>query len=286
MKIVVIGGSGFLGSHVADKLTQAGHKVTIFDNKKSKWISKNQKMVVGDVLNLGDLDKVISQCDVVYNFAAISDIDEAENKPQVTANINIIGTLNILELCKKYKIKRIMFASTIYVYSLEGNFYRCSKQAAESFIEEYNRLFKLDYTILRYGSIYGPRSDNRNGLYKIIEAAIDKNEIIYEGDKEARREYIHVEDAADASVEMLEKKFKNQNIILTGQQSLKVYDVMKMLSEILGIEKRLKFKDKKDSGHYSRTPYSYQPRLAKKYTPNVHFDLGQGLLQLIETIKK
>ena len=157
MKIVVIGGSGFLGSHVADKLTQAGHKVTIFDNKKSKWISKNQKMVVGDVLNLGDLDKVISQCDVVYNFAAISDIDEAENKPQVTANINIIGTLNILELCKKYKIKRIMFASTIYVYSLEGNFYRCSKQAAESFIEEYNRLFKLDYTILRYGSIYSTR---------------------------------------------------------------------------------------------------------------------------------
>ena len=243
-------------------------------------------MVVGDVLKIDDLKKVISKSDVVYNFAAISDIDEAENKPQITANVNIIGTLNILELCKKYKIKRIMFASTIYVYSLDGNFYRCSKQAAESFIEEYNRLFNLDYTILRYGSIYGPRSDNRNGLYKIIKAAIDKNEIIYEGDKEARREYIHVEDAADASVEMLEKKFKNQNIILTGQQSLKVYDVMKMLSEILGIEKRLKFKDKKDSGHYSRTPYSYQPRLAKKYTPNVHFDLGQGLLQLIESIKK
>ena len=286
MKIVVIGGSGFLGSHVADKLTQAGHNVTIFDKKKSKWISKKQKMVVGDVLKIDDLKKVISQSDVVYNFAAISDIDEAENKPQITANVNIIGTLNILELCKKYKIKRIMFASTIYVYSLDGNFYRCSKQAAESFIEEYNRLFNLDYTILRYGSIYGPRSDNRNGLYKIIKAAIDKNEIIYEGDKEARREYIHVEDAADASVEMLEKKFKNQNIILTGQQSLKVYDVMKMLSEILGIEKKLKFKDKKDSGHYSRTPYSYQPRLAKKYTPNVHFDLGQGLLQLIESIKK
>ncbi len=286
MKIVVIGGSGFLGSHVADKLTQAGHNVTIFDKKKSEWISKKQKMVVGDVLKIDDLKKVISQSDVVYNFAAISDIDEAENKPQITANVNIIGTLNILELCKKYKIKRIMFASTIYVYSLDGNFYRCSKQAAESFIEEYNRLFNLDYTILRYGSIYGPRSDNRNGLYKIIKAAIDKNEIIYEGDKEARREYIHVEDAADASVEMLEKKFKNQNIILTGQQSLKVYDVMKMLSEILGIKKSLKFKDKKDSGHYSRTPYSYQPRLAKKYTPNVHFDLGQGLLQLIESIKK
>lgn len=286
MKIVVIGGSGFLGSHVADKLSQAGHEVTIFDLKKSQWISKNQTMVIGDILKISDLDKVISESDVVYNFAAISDIDEAENKPQTTANINIIGTLNILELCKKYKVKRIMFASTIYVYSQDGNFYRCSKQAAESFIEEYNRLFKLDYTILRYGSIYGPRSDSRNGLYKIIKAAIDKNEIIYEGDKEARREYIHVEDAADASVEMLEKKFRNQNIILTGQQSLKVYDVMKMLSEILGIEKSLKFKDKKDSGHYSRTPYSYQPRLAKKYTPNVHFDLGQGLLQLIESIKK
>jgi len=286
MRIVVIGGSGFLGSHVADKLTSAGHDVTIFDKGKSEWISNNQKMIIGDVLSTSDLEKVISKSDVVYNFAAIADIDEAETKPQVTANVNIIGTLNILELCRKYKIKRLMFASTIYVYSLEGNFYRCGKQAAESFIEEYNRLYKLDYTILRYGSIYGPRSNNSNGLYKIIKAAIDKNEIIYEGDKEARREYIHVEDAADASVKMLENKFKNQHIILTGQQSLKVYDVMKMLSEILGMEKNLKFKDKKDSGHYSRTPYSYQPRLAKKYTPNVHFDLGQGLLQLIEIIKK
>ena len=137
MKIVVIGGSGFLGSHVADKLSQAGHEVTIFDLKKSQWISKNQTMVIGDILKISDLDKVISESDVVYNFAAISDIDEAENKPQTTANINIIGTLNILELCKKYKVKRIMFASTIYVYSQDGNFYRCSKQAAESFIEEY-----------------------------------------------------------------------------------------------------------------------------------------------------
>ena len=95
MKILVIGGSGFLGSHVADKLTQAGHNVTIFDKKKSEWISKKQKMVVGDVLKIDDLKKVISQSDVVYNFAAISDIDEAENKPQITANVNIIGTLNI-----------------------------------------------------------------------------------------------------------------------------------------------------------------------------------------------
>ena len=288
MKITVIGGSGFLGSHVADHLTKHGHEVIIFDKKKSKYKKNNQEMIIGDILNIEELEKVISKSKIVYNFAAVADIETALINPLETANINVLGTLNTLALCKKYSIERFVFASTIYVYSQEGNFYRCSKQSAESFIEEYNKLYNLNYTILRYGSIYGPRSDNTNGLYKIVKAALDKTEIVYEGDKESRREYIHVEDAADASVKILEDNFKNQNIILTGQQSLKVYDIMKMLSEILGSEKDLKFKfkEQKGGGHYIRTPYTYQPRIAKKYIPNIHYDLGQGLIQLIEEIKK
>jgi UDP-glucose 4-epimerase len=285
MKITVIGGSGFLGSHVADRLSKDGHEVIIFDQEESKWKKNNQEMIIGDILKIEELEKAISKSQIVYNFAAVADLEDALFKPIKTANVNILGTLNALELCKKHSVERFVFASTIYVYSLDGNFYRCSKQSAESFIEEYNKLYNLNYTILRYGSIYGPRSDNTNGLYKIIEAALDKDQIIYEGDKESRREYIHVEDAAEASVKILEESFKNQNIILTGTQSLKVYDIMKMISEILGIE-NLKFVEKKGTGHYIRTPYTYQPRIAKKYIPNIHYDLGQGLIQLIEEIKK
>ena len=284
MKITVIGGSGFLGSHVADQLSKAGHDVTIFDKVNSKWIRKDQKIVLGNVMNSKDLEKVISKSKIVYHFAALGDIDDTVKKPIETAKVNIIGTLNVLELCKKYKVKRLIFASTIYVYSTDGNFYKCSKQSSESFIEEYNKQYNLEYTILRYGSIYGPRSNTSNGIYRIVDSAIKNKQIVYEGDKDSRREYIHVEDAAIASVKTLNDEFINQNLIITGQQSYKVENVLKMLSEIVGI-KKIKFKKSKTEGHYVMTPYNYQPKIAKKFTQNIYYDFGQGLMQLIEEIK-
>lgn len=287
MKITVIGGSGFLGSHVADLLTESGHDVIIYDKKESNWKNQKQKIILGDILEIENLEKALSKSEIVYNFAAFSDIDETIHKPIETSKVNIIGTLNALELCKKYSIKRFILASTIYVYSTHfGNFYKCSKKSAENFVEEYNRLFDLNYTILRYGSLYGPRSDSKNGLYKIIKSAIENEEINYVGNIEARREYIHVRDAASASVKILENEFKNQNVILSGQESFRVYDVMKMVSEILGKKHKLNFSDKKKGGHYLRSAYSYQPRIAKKYTPNFYYDMGQGILQMIGEIKE
>jgi len=287
MKITVIGGSGFLGSYVADILSEKNHKVVIFDKIKSPWLRKNQKIIIGNILDFKKLETAISGSDIVYNFAALADIDDALKNPIESVKTNIQGTVHALELCKIYKIKRFVFASSIYVYSRDGGFYRCSKQAAETFVEEYYQLYGLKYTILRYGSLYGPRSDENNGLYRIIKKALKKNVLSYTGDKESRREYIHVEDAARASIKILDKEFTNQNLILTGQQSFYVYDVMEMLAEIMGMSKKIKFvKSEKNKGHYIRTPYSYQSRLARKYIPETHIDLGQGLLQLIDEIKK
>jgi len=287
MKITVIGGSGFLGSYVADILSEQNHKVVIFDKIKSPWLRKNQKIIIGNILDFKKLETAISGSDIVYNFAALADIDDALKNPIESVKTNIQGTVHALELCKIYKIKRFVFASSIYVYSRDGGFYRCSKQAAETFVEEYYQLYGLKYTILRYGSLYGPRSDENNGLYRIIKKALKKNVLSYTGDKESRREYIHVEDAARASIKILDKEFTNQNLILTGQQSFYVYDVMEMLAEIMGMSKKIKFvKSEKNKGHYIRTPYSYQSRLARKYIPETHIDLGQGLLQLIDEIKK
>ena len=194
--------------------------------------------------------------------------------------------MSVLELCKKYSIKRHVFASTIYVYSLSGNFYRCSKQSAESFIEEYNKLHNLNYTILRFGSLYGPRSDKTNGIYKIIKESLKKKKMVYEGNKKAIREYIHVKDAAESSVKILEPKYKNKHLILTGQRPKRVYDVMKMIAEILGLNKKFQFKNISTSGHYIRTPYTYVPKKAKKFSQKTQIDLGKGLLKLIEEIKK
>ena len=284
-KAVVVGGSGFIGSHVADHLSDAGYQVTIYDKIKSQWLRSDQKMVIGDIQDLGKLDQVIFGAEVVYNFAALADLNQALEQPIKTANINIIGNLNVMQACHTHRVKRFIYASTVYVHSREGGFYRCSKQASETYVEEYQRVYGLDYTILRYGSLYGPRADNTNGLYRIVKSAIGDGIIKYEGDANAMREYIHVDDAARASIDSLNVEFKNESVVLTGQEPMRVIDMLKMLAEILGLsDKSVKFIKSKYEGHYIRTPYAYQSKLGKKYIPPVHVDLGQGLLQVINDI--
>ena len=174
MKIVVLGGSGFLGSHVADALSQKGHKVKIFDRKKSKWIKKNQKLLIGNILDFKSLQKAIRGSQIVYNFAASSNISYAKYRPIETIKINILGTLNALAISKQYNVKRFIQASTIYANSEEGGFYARSKKSAEDYIEEFKNTYGLNYTILRFGSLYGERSDKSNGIRNIIENAIHK----------------------------------------------------------------------------------------------------------------
>lgn len=282
----VIGGSGFIGSHVADQLSQKGYQVRIFDLQKSPWKSPDQEMIIGDLLDNDFLSKVIAGSDVVYNFAALADLDQARDKPVETVKTNILGNINVLEACRVNSVQRFIYASTVYVYSREGSFYRCSKQAAESYVEEYQRIYDLDYTILRFGSLYGPRADSGNGILRIVRNALETGVVRYIGSSDALREYIHVEDAARASVNALAEDFRNESVVLTGQEAMRVIDLLKMLAEILGFPDSVEFIDGKDhAGHYTRTPYAYLPKLGRKYVPPFHVDLGQGLIQVIDEVR-
>jgi len=101
------------------------------------------------------------------------------------------------------------------------------------------------------------------------------------------REYIHVEDAARASVDALNNEFRNESVVLTGQEPMRVVDMLKILAEILGMpEDSVEFIDGNYAGHYIRTPYAYQPKLGRKFIPPVHVDLGQGLLQVIGELQR
>lgn len=283
--VTVVGGSGFLGSHVADHLSESGCRVRIYDRTKSAWLRPDQEMIVGDILNVDQLNEAIAGSDFVYNFAALADLTLALDLPVDTIQVNVLGNAHVLEACRLHGVKRIMYASTVYVYSREGGFYRCSKQSAEHYVEEYQRVYGLDYTILRYGSLYGPRADQSNGLYRIVREALEKGKVCYQGSSETLREYIHVEDAARASVAALGSEFLNQSVILTGQENMRVLDLLKMLAEILGLTDAVEFVPGEQVGHYVRTPYAYQPKLGRKYVLPMHVDLGQGLLQLIEDVR-
>lgn len=286
MKVAVFGGSGFLGSHVADALTDTGHEVIVYDLKPSLYLRHSQTMITGDILDQEKVDRVVRDCQIVYNFAGIADIAEASQKPLDSVMFNIVGNSIILEACRKANIKRFVFASSLYVYSKAGSFYRSTKQASELLIGNYNEAFGLPYTILRYGSLYGPRADEENTIYNFIKQALLEDKITRYGDGEELREYIHVLDAAMGSVEILSEEFANQHVILTGQQQMRIKNILMMINEMLGNKIEIEFLPSNESYHYEITPYSFIPKIGKRLTSKTYLDLGQGILDYIYYLNK
>jgi len=192
----------------------------------------------------------------------------------------------ILEALKHEKIKRYVFASTVYVYSKSGSFYKSSKQACESYIEDYFSKFNMPFTILRYGSLYGPRADDTNPIHRFLKEAFLEKKLSYWGNGDEIREYIHVEDAARCSVEILDEKFMNQHVIIAGHHPIKSKELIIMINEILGNKLSVEFRNEDADTHYQITPYSFSPRVGRKYVSSYYLDMGQGLLQCIEGIQK
>ncbi len=285
-KVLVIGGGGFLGSHTADALSKKGYQVSIFDKKPSRWLRSDQEMVLGDYSEEKDLKKALKGVSFVYHFGAIADIAESKRDPFNTLYLNIIGTVKILEAIKSMKVKRFLFASSMYVYSDLGSFYSVSKSSAESIIEAYGKEFGIDFTLMRYGSLYGSRSQDWNAIRNFVKQILKNKKLTYSGTGKEIREYINVEDAAQLSVKLLDKKYANNAYTITGQQTIKVDDLFSILFEIIGTKRKVDFLDDNSrSEHYGLTPYRHKAKDAKKIVPTEFKDLGQGLLEIVEEVQ-
>ena len=286
MKVLVTGGSGFLGSHVADALTKRNHDVVSFDLKPSEYRQGNQKNIVGSILDMEAFGDAMKGRDAIYHLAAIADIDDAVAWPLKTVEVNILGTANALELARINNVKRFVYSSSIYVYSDHGSFYRTSKRAAELLIEDYQNNYGLSYSILRFGSLYGPRADYHNSVFRLLNQALTEGRIDYPGTGDEVREYIHVFDAASAAADILDDEFENERISLTGHERMKSSEMLGMVNEMMGRKLTIKYRKETDEGHYIETPYSYNPRLGKKLTHEKYIDLGLGLLDCLQNIDK
>ena len=282
-KILVTGGFGFLGSHVVDSLESAGHSVIIFDSKKSANIKSGSDFINGDILDLEALTKALKNIDVVFHLAAFSDLNKAQDNPIDTMKVNVVGMTNVLEAARINKINRVIFSSSIYVSSRTGGFYRVSKHSCELLLEEYFNRFDLKYTILRFGTLYGTRSDSSNSVYNYLKDALLKGEIQAIGSGEEIREYIDVRDAADFCVEVLADKYEGETLVLTGQHRMRLSELLEMISEILDNKVNIEYGRGKNA-HYKYTPYSYNPKPGKKIVLDSFRDMGQGLVEILEEI--
>lgn len=285
-RILVTGGAGFLGSHIADELSNRGYDVTLLDIHPSPYLRPDQSEITTNILNLSELVEALKGFDYVYHLAALADLNAAKERPLDTVTVNILGTVNILEACRINRIKRLIFGSTVYVYSREGGFYRCSKQACESYIEEYSLRYGLEYTVLRFGSLYGPRTDMANGVYRLLYRFMRENKVEYSGKSSDKRDYIHVYDAARLSANILGPEFVNKHFTLTGNDRMEVRELFSMFSEMLERKVEVVFlgDETPSNGHYNLTPYTFTPKIGKKLVSNEYVDLGQGLLELMEEI--
>jgi len=281
---IVFGGSGFLGSYVADELIEAGHQVTVFDKNESRYLQAGQTMVVGDILNPESVRSAIQGHDVVYNFAGLADLNASIDDPVRTLNLNVFGNLNLLQAAKEANVKRFVYASTVYVFSSKGSYYGISKRTSEQVIEEFCPHNDIDFTIVRYGSVYGKRADRQNRIYRILRQALESKKIVFEGNGEEEREYIHVQDAAKLSVEILGDEFKNQRIILTGVERFKYSQLLELVKEMLEGKVEIEYLNEDYQGHYTLTPYSYKPKTGRKVICNPYIDFGQGLLDTLSEI--
>ena len=281
--ILVIGGSGFLGSHVVDSLLTAGYMVRIFDSKEPLGEISGVDFKIGDILDKASINEAMEDIDIVFHLAAFADLNKAQNNPSETMMVNIIGTANVLEAAVNNSIKHVIFSSSIYVYSRTGGFYRVSKHSCELLLEEYFNRFGLNHTILRFGTLYGPRSDKSNSVYNYLYEALIKGEINSIGNGSEVREYIDVRDAADKCVEIINGDYFGETLILTGNHRMRLSELLEMIDEILGNKLIIKYGDHQ-AAHYKYTPYSYNPRRGKKLVMDSFRDMGQGILEILEEI--
>lgn len=285
--ILIIGGSGFLGSHVSDEFSKKNYKVTIIDKKKSKYLNKNQKFINLDLKNIKKLSEEIKKFDIIYYFADIADIQESKKNYMSTINQNLIILTEILKLIVNSKVKNFVYASSLYVFSEAGSFYRATKQCAEILIKEFSKVGNFSYKFVRYGSLYGERAQEWNGISKFISQIKVKGAVTYQGNGKEVRDYVHVKDAAKLSVKIIEDKIHENAVSILGQKSITVDQLFDLLFEISGKKKKVKYLNKINSDdHYGFSPYRYIPENSIKLTSNKSIDLGEGILRLFYSYDK
>lgn len=278
--ILVTGGSGFIGSHVVDSLIDKNYKVTIFDMFFPK--RKDVKFIKGSILDKKLIKFALKNIDFIFHLAAVSDINKVQNIPAKTIETNIIGTTNLLEEARKKKIKRFIFASSVYSYGTAGNLYTTSKIASELTIKNYQLLFGQDFTILRYATAYGPKNRGVDAISIFVRRAIKNLDIIIFGNGKQKRNYLHVEDLANGSLIALKNEAKNKIITLASNKNIKIIELAKIIIKLTNSKSKIKFNKRGKRIDDFDSTYMYKGSRNTNFGWKPKYNIKSGLKQYIK----
>jgi len=285
-KVIVFGGAGFLGSYLVEELLQRGYQTIVSDIGEMDQEISDCDFIQCDIMDANQVTEAISNdVNYVYNLAGFANLDQAVDNPYRTVELNVLGNINVLNACIENDVERFIYASSAYAMNNKGSFYGISKLSSEKVVEEFNKKYKLPYTILRYGSVYSERKFKNNYIYYLVETAIKNGQIIHGGDGKEIREYIHAHDAAKLSVDVIESDgYKNGQVVLTGVERMARKELFLMIQEILNQDLEIVLSEDGYDNHYKFTPYTFEPSFSKKLVANPHIDMGQGLLRCIKAV--
>ena len=294
MNIAVVGGSGFIGNFLIEELLSAGHRVVNFDIQHPK--NPRVTHVYVDVTNFSKLTiAMASQWDAIYLMAAVANVDHFFVNPVEAYKVNMDSMINVLEVAKRYKVPRVLYASTVWVYELANgsdldetsplllqnvnHLYTVTKLAGEMSAISYNRLYGQEFTILRFGIPYGPGARMGTVITEFVRRALANKPLIIHGEGSQSRYFIHVADLARGCVAALQPRAANQTYNLEGRQKVTIREIAEIVQrEIPGtvIEqvaaRKGDFTARKISYNKAKTELGWEPKV----------DFRQGLTDYIQ----
>jgi UDP-glucose 4-epimerase len=254
MKVLVTGGAGFIGSHIVDQLILAGHEVAVLDDLSTgalQNVNTDASFVKLSVLDSGLMEVFERErFDAVFHLAAQTIVSSSLEHPDVDAQINVLGTLQVLEGCRRTGVERIIFASSAAVYGdvtalpvpeeapkHPASFYGLSKLTAEQYIRMYHDLYGLHYVILRYANVYGERQGDRGegGVVSIFSRGVQHGKpLTIFGDGSQTRDFIYVGDVAAANVQSISSCEIDRIMNIGTQTETSVNKLTELLAEVSG----------------------------------------------------
>jgi UDP-glucose 4-epimerase len=280
MSILVIGGSGFIGSHVVDKLVDNNLSVKVFDIRKPH--RTDVEFIKGSIVSLEELNTAMRDVDYVFHIAAFSNINKVVENPLKAVNLNILSTAKVLEAARNSQVERVIYASSYFVDSEWGHLYTTTKAASEMLCKDYYTLYGLPFTILRYGTAYGPRSRGEDVISIFVKKALSHQSLTIHGDGNQSRNFIYVKNLAEGNVAALKDVAENQTYNLEGMRPITVKEVAETVKKLIG-DVEIEYKEERPGDFEGKVVSAAKAKRELGWEPKADFE--EGVRRYIEWYK-
>lgn len=305
-KVVVTGGAGFIGSHIVEYWINQNAEVHVIDNLRSGFLSNIEifpevKFHLGSVTNRDLVFEVLKDADYVHHLAALVSVPESVLKPEECFEINVNGTINILDAAKEFGVKKVVLSSSAAVYGDNPGSpkrinmqpqpktpYATTKLEGEKLLQEYHEKHELGTVSLRYFNVYGPRQDPKSqyaaAIPIFISKALKNEPIIIYGDGEQTRDFIFVKDVVKANILAATNEKVSGVFNVALGKATSINQIATKIISVLNSKSKIEYQPERIGDIKHSLASIEETKIELAFSPD--FDLEDGLSQTINYFKK